>query len=159
MGDKSSERYIVAFEIGSSKIRGAVGVVDNSGVVDIVATEEEKLTDKVRYGCIQNVEVSNALGRVVDRLEAYPRVDPREITGAYVALGGRSLQIKQVDVSISLPAEIEITRPLINDLMQQRPPQSAATAMWLMLCRCGSLSTTKPRIIPSGHMASTWGHA
>ena len=119
MGDKSSERYIVAFEIGSSKIRGAVGVVDNSGVVDIVATEEEKLTDKVRYGCIQNVEVSNALGRVVDRLEAYPRVDPREITGAYVALGGRSLQIKQVDVSISLPAEIEITRPLINDLMQQ----------------------------------------
>lgn len=119
MGDKSIERYIVAFEIGSSKIRGAVGVVDNSGVVDIVATEEEKLTDKVRYGCIQNVEVSNALGRVVERLEAYPRVAPREITGAYVALGGKSLRIQQVDVSMNLAAETEITRPLINELMQQ----------------------------------------
>lgn len=119
MGENSTERYIVAFEIGSSKIRGAVGVVDNSGVVDIVATEEEKLTDKVRYGCIQNVEVSNALNRVVERLEAYPRVDPREITGAYVALGGRSLNIRQTDVKISLPAETEITRPLINDLMQK----------------------------------------
>ena len=119
MGENNSERYIVAFEIGSSKIRGAVGVVDHSGVVDIVATEEEKLTDKVRYGCIQNVEVSNALSCVVERLEAYQRVEPRQITGAYVALGGRSLNITQVDVSITLGSETEITRPLINDLMQK----------------------------------------
>lgn len=119
MGENNTERYIVAFEIGSSKIRGAVGVVDTSGVVDIVATEEEKLTDKVRYGNIQNVEVSNTLDNLVERLEAYPRVDPRKITGVYVSLGGRSLRIDQVDVSMSLPAETEITRPLINELMQR----------------------------------------
>ena len=62
MGENNTERYIVAFEIGSSKIRGAIGSVDNSGVVDVIAVEEEKLTDKVRYGCIQNVDVSIALG-------------------------------------------------------------------------------------------------
>ena len=89
MGENNSERYIVAFEIGSSKIRGAVGVVDHSGVVDIVATEEEKLTDKVRYGCIQNVEVSNALSCVVESLVAYQRVEPRQFTGAYGAVGRR----------------------------------------------------------------------
>ena len=77
----------MAFEIGSSKIRGAVGIVDRSGVVDVVATEEERLIDKVRYGCIENTEVSDALQRVAERLEAYPRVAPRIITGAYVALG------------------------------------------------------------------------
>ena len=48
MGEREQDRYIVAFEIGSSKIRGAVGIVDRSGVVDVVATEEERLIDKVR---------------------------------------------------------------------------------------------------------------
>lgn len=119
MGDRDQDSYIVAFEIGSSKIRGAVGIVDRSGVVDVVATEEEKLIDKVRYGCIENTEVSNALLRVVERLEAYPRVAPRTITGAYVALGGRSLMSRRETVEINLPNETEITRPIINELMQK----------------------------------------
>lgn len=119
MGERDQERYIVAFEIGSSKIRGAVGTVDRSGVVDVVATEEEKLIDKVRYGCIENTEVSNALLRVAERLEAYPRVAPRTITGAYVALGGRSLLSRRMDVEITLPTETEITRPIISELMQK----------------------------------------
>ncbi len=119
MSENKHERYIVAFEIGSSKIRGAIGTVDNSGVVDVVAVEEEKLTDKVRYGVIQNVDVSNTLHMVIDRLEAYPRIAPRKIIGAYVALGGRALTSSMVDVQLSLPAETEITLPIIKDLRQQ----------------------------------------
>lgn len=119
MGENNTERYIVAFEIGSSKIRGAIGSVDNSGVVDVIAVEEEKLTDKVRYGCIQNVDVSIALGHIAERLQSYPRIEPRQITGVYVALGGRTLTSRTVDVNLSLPAETEITTPIINDLSQQ----------------------------------------
>ena len=119
MGENNTERYIVAFEIGSSKIRGAIGSVDNSGVVDVIAVEEEKLTDKVRYGCIQNVDVSIALGHIAERLQSYPRIEPRKITGVYVALGGRTLTSRTVDVNLSLPAETEITTPIINDLSQQ----------------------------------------
>ena len=48
MGENNTERYIVAFEIGSSKIRGAIGSVDNTGVVDVIGGGEENLTDKVR---------------------------------------------------------------------------------------------------------------
>lgn len=119
MGENNTERYIVAFEIGSSKIRGAIGAVDNSGVVDVIAVEEEKLTDKVRYGCIQNVDVSTALGHITERLQSYPRIEPRKITGVYVALGGRTLTSRTVNVNLSLPAETEITPPIINDLCQQ----------------------------------------
>lgn len=119
MGENSTERYIVAFEIGSSKIRGAIGAVDNSGVVDVIAVEEEKLTDKVRYGCIQNVDVSTALSHITERLQSYPRIEPRKITGVYVALGGRTLTSRNVEVSLTLPAETEITPPIINDLCQQ----------------------------------------
>lgn len=111
-----SEKYIVALEIGSSKIRGAVAVADDSGLVDVIAAEEEKLIDSVRYGCIQNVDVSNAVQSVCERLEAYPRLDQGTITGVYVALGGKSLSSKIVEVSTTLPAEMEITRQLTDDL-------------------------------------------
>lgn len=119
MGERNNGRYIVAFEIGSSKIRGAVGVVDNSGVVDVIAVEEEKLTDRVRYGCIQNVDVANAIDTVVERLQAYPAIEPRTITGVYVGLGGRSLTSTMVDVSMQLPVETEITEPIITELKKR----------------------------------------
>lgn len=48
-------------------------MADEAGMVDVIAAEEEKLIDSVRYGCIQNVDVSNAISRVCERLEAYPR--------------------------------------------------------------------------------------
>lgn len=111
-----SERYIVAIEIGSSKIRGAVAVADESGMVDVIAAEEEKIIDSVRYGCIQNVDVSNAISHVCERLEAYPRLKEATITGAYIGLGGKSLSSKIVEVSTTLPAEMEITDQLVADL-------------------------------------------
>lgn len=111
-----SEKYIVAIEIGSSKIRGAVAIADDAGMVDVIASEEEKLIDSVRYGCIQNVDVSNAVSRVCERLEAYPRLEEGTITGVYVALGGKSLSSRIEEVSTSLPAEMEITRQLVDDL-------------------------------------------
>lgn len=110
------ERYIVALEIGSSKIRGAVAVADEAGMVDVIAVEEEKLIDSVRYGCIQNVDVSNAISRVCERLESYPRLKDATITGAYVGIGGKSLSSKIVEVSTTLPAEMEITAQLVADL-------------------------------------------
>ena len=35
-------KYIVAIEIGSSKIKGAVGTVDDNGEIKVLALEEEK---------------------------------------------------------------------------------------------------------------------
>lgn len=117
MVNNNDNRLIAVLEIGSSKIRGAVGAVDNSGVVNVIAVEEERVTDnRVRYGIVQNLEVQNLLMQVIDRLEAYPRVDPRQITGVYVSLGGRSLVSSTEDVSITLPPETEIKAPIITDL-------------------------------------------
>lgn len=112
-----SDRYIAAIEIGSSKIRGGVGLADAAGHLDVVAVEEEKLTGRVRYGCIQNVDVSNTILRICERLEGYPRVEPRKIRGVYVSLGGRSMVSEPVDVSTSFPSEMEITEQIIDDLI------------------------------------------
>lgn len=113
------ERYIVAIEIGSSKLRGAIGVADDSGMLDVLAVEEEKLVGSVRYGCINNVEVSNAINRICERLEQYPRISPRTIKGVYVSVGGRSTTSTLVDVEARLGGEQEITREMIADLRRR----------------------------------------
>lgn len=112
------EKYIVALEIGSSKIKGAIGTVDSSGALSVKAVEEEKLIDGVRYGCIRNVlETTNAIRNVINRLEQ--REPQRKITGAYVSVGGRSLMAQDIEIERRLPSEMEITNELISDMTSE----------------------------------------
>lgn len=109
------EKYIVALEIGSSKIKGAVGTVDSNGSLSVKAIEEEKLIDGVRYGCIRNVaETANAVSNVITRLEQ--REAQRKVTGVYVSVGGRSLSSQIIEIERRLPTEMEITREMITDI-------------------------------------------
>lgn len=114
------QRYIAAIEIGSSKIKGAVGLIDSNGALNIVAIEEEPLVGSVRYGCVQNVEeVSNHILSIKRKLENYNLISPRKISGVYIALGGRSMTSVSVDTSRRLPAEMEITPAIIEELRNQ----------------------------------------
>ncbi|MDE5828688.1 MAG: cell division protein FtsA, partial [Duncaniella sp.] len=112
------EKLIVALEIGSSKIKGAIGEVEPTGALTVKAIEEEKLTDSVRYGLIRNVaEVAEAITTVIKRLEA--REPDRTITGVYLSVGGRSLASNVVEVDRRLPDEMEITAALIEDITRE----------------------------------------
>ncbi|MDE5785001.1 MAG: cell division protein FtsA [Duncaniella sp.] len=109
------EKLIVALEIGSSKVKGAIGSVDATGSLTVKAIEEEKLTDSVRYGLIRNVaEVSEAITEVIKRLES--REPGRKISGVYLSIGGRSLMSQVVEFERRLPAEMEITSAMIEDI-------------------------------------------
>ena len=55
-------KYVVAIEIGSSLVKGAIGVVDDIGTLKVCAVECRDIVDCVRYGCIQNVEEVRARG-------------------------------------------------------------------------------------------------
>ncbi|MDE6557223.1 MAG: hypothetical protein K2K55_09725 [Duncaniella sp.] len=112
------DKYIVALEIGSSKIKGAVGTVDPAGTLTVKAVEEEKVSDIVRYGCIRNVaETASAIRNVISRLEQ--REAPRRIEAVYLAAGGRSLKADPVQIERRLSAETEITRALIEDMTEE----------------------------------------
>ncbi|MCM1077011.1 MAG: cell division protein FtsA [Bacteroides sp.] len=112
------EKYIVALEIGSSKIKGAIGIVDASGALSVKTVEEEKLTESVRYGCIRNIlETTNAIRSVITRLEQ--REPQRKITGVYVSIGGRSLMSKDIEVERRLASPMEITNDLIVDIINE----------------------------------------
>ena len=113
----ATDRYIAALEISSSKVIGAVGAVGKSGQLEILAIEQEKNTDSVRYGQIQNIEETyNHIICVLERLERRPNISPREITGVYVGISGRSLRSIRKDVSLSLPDDTDITDSILERL-------------------------------------------
>lgn len=113
----ATDRYIAALEISSSKVIGAVGAIGKSGQLEILAAEQEKSTDSVRYGQIQNIdETSHLINFVLERLERRPNIAPREITGVYVGLSGRSLRSIEKEVSMNLPDDTLITESLLERL-------------------------------------------
>lgn len=116
----SKERYVAALEISSSKVIGAVGIAGRSGHLDIIAVEQEQHRDIVRYGQIQNSEeVFNMVNHVLERLERRSSIAPREITGVYVGLSGRSLRSIPTDVNLSLPDDTEISDAIVERLRNQ----------------------------------------
>lgn len=111
-------RYIVAIEIGSSKIKGAVATVDADNTLSVIAIEEDKLVNSVRLGCIQNVaNVAGSVNAIVSKLQN--RISPRKIKAVYVGVGGRSLVAIPREVERTLHDEMEITRQILDDIKLQ----------------------------------------
>ena len=110
----------VAFEIGSSHIKGAVGIVEETGNINIVAVEEAPLVGCVRYGCVLNVEeTGNRILEIKRKLENHATVSPLKISAAFVSLGGRSLASYPIETSRALGDETEITRDIVKQLIEQ----------------------------------------
>lgn len=110
-------KTIVAIEIASSKIKGAVGRTDRDGNLSVLAVEELPASGIVRYGRVQNIrEVTAAVNEILRRLEATPQLDGRHITGAAIALGGRSLTGVPAKASLKFHKECEITEKQVERL-------------------------------------------
>lgn len=113
------DQYIVAIEIGSSKIVGAVATKSATNAVSVVAVEEEKVVDCVRYGNIQNVEETyTRVSRILRKLENRQHVSPRKIKSIYVGVGGRSVRAIRQEAEMTLSDNTTITDEHIRHLMK-----------------------------------------
>ncbi len=111
------QKYLLAIEIGSSKVKGAVGILDD-GALSVVAIEEERILDSVRHGLISNVEnVSTRINSIVRKLQN--RVSPRKAESVYISIGGRSFRSAPREVVRQLPMEEMITAELIDQLRSE----------------------------------------
>ena len=112
------EKHIIALEIGSSKIKGAVGSVDSNGYVTVKAIEEMPLTDSVRHGQLSNVSMAaNAVRTLLLKIEN--RLTPRKVEGIYTSISGRSV------AAIQRQTCLLYTSPSPRDGATSRMPSSA----------------------------------
>lgn len=113
-------KYIVAIEIGSSKIHGAVAAVQPDGSLSVLASECQRATGCVRYGRVSNVqEVSTHVNNILRKLENHPDIMPRKISDIYVGLGGRSFSTLPATATINYNRELEITAEAIKRLKDE----------------------------------------
>ncbi len=114
-----TNNYIVAVEIGSSKIKGAVGQVDPSGILTVKGIEEEhQHPNHVRHGCVQNVkEVANELNRVITKLNNY--ISPSKISAVYLGVGGRSMKSTPENLQHHLADDTEVTHEMVEALLNR----------------------------------------
>lgn len=113
-----NEKNIVALEIGSSKVKGAVGTVDENGVLTVKAVEEEPILDCVRYGIVSNAEeVAGRTNLLLNRLES--RLNGRIIDAVNISIGGRSFRTDRRECERILPQEVEISAEIIEQLINE----------------------------------------
>lgn len=110
-------RYIVALEIASSKVKGLAASVGELGDINVIAVEEIRVNDSVRYGKIQNVqEVSVHVNDIIRKLENNPHIAPRKISTVFLSLGGRSMATTKAQSQFKFPNPVEITAETIKRL-------------------------------------------
>lgn len=147
----AEERYVAAIEISSSKIVAVVGKIRPDGQLDIIASEQEKGVESVRYGIIRNLEeTSMRISRILNKLERKPVVSPRHITGLFVGLSGQSLRSIPTQVSINLPNDTEITDEILIRLRQQARSSAIDSSLEVVDAvprsyTVGRIETTSPK--------------
>lgn len=115
--------HIVALEISGSQVKGALATTTPSDYAPLAIPQVDAIVceDKatcVQYGRVQNlIEAAQNLSNVLQKLQNHPSIDNGRITGAYVALAGRSLASVKTSAELPLPHEMEITPDILKHLM------------------------------------------
>ena len=109
------KEFIVAIELGSSKMTGIAGQKNLDGSITVLATVEENSSSCIRKGVIYNIDKTcQCLTSIIKKLKNFLKQD---ITQVYVGVGGRSIRsLKNVIVKDLLGASI-ISQDMINELM------------------------------------------
>lgn len=107
--------FIVAIELGSSKMTGIAGKKNPDGSITVLAVAKEDSTSCIRKGAVYSIDkTAQGLTNIVNKLKATLQT---EITKVYVGVGGQSLRgIKNVIIK-DLPADSVVSQEMINELM------------------------------------------
>lgn len=107
--------FIVAIELGSSKITGIAGKKHADGSIQVLALASENSSDFIRKGVIYNLDkTAQSLTSIIKKLEASLKA---HIGKVYVGIGGQSLRtIRHTEVR-HLEEETKISQELIDTLL------------------------------------------
>ncbi len=112
----SDKEFIVAVELGSSKISGIAGK-KKDGTMQILAYAEEKTVGCVKRGVVYNIEKTyQSVNNIIAKLEAVLKT---KISRAYVGLGGQSVRSYKCIIQRNLLTQSYITNEAIDAIRQE----------------------------------------
>lgn len=108
--------FIVAIELGSSKITGIAGKKSSDGSIQVLAYAHEEAAGFIRKGIIYNID-KTALGltSIINQLEA--QLQDTHIAKVYVGIGGQSLHTRRNRVVHQLEPETTINQEIVDQML------------------------------------------
>ena len=107
--------FIVAIELGSSKITGIAGKKNLDGSISVLAVVKEDATQCIRKGVVYNIDkTAQCLTNIINKLKTQLK---SEISHVYVGVGGQSIRSVRNVIVKEMPEETIITTDMINELM------------------------------------------
>ncbi len=109
------KEFIVAIELGSSKMTGIAGKKNLDGSVSVLAVVKEDSTSCIRNGVVYNIDKTVVcLTNIIKRLETTLKA---KISHVYVGVGGQSIRSVRNVIVKELPADTTVSTEMINELM------------------------------------------
>lgn len=110
-----AKEFIVAIEIGSSKLTGIAGKNNPDGSITVLATASEDSTSYIRKGVVYNIDkTSQGLNNIITKLKNTLQT---EIMQVYVGIGGQSIRSVKNVVIKDLPLDAIVSQEMVNELM------------------------------------------
>jgi cell division protein FtsA len=111
----AAKEFIVAIELGSSKMTGIAGQKNLDGSVQILAVVKEDSSSFIRKGVVYNIDkTAQCLTSIIKKLETQLKT---EITQVYVGVGGQSIRSVKNVIAKDLPSETIVTQDMVIELM------------------------------------------
>ncbi len=110
-----SKEFIVAIELGSSKMTGIAGKKNLDGSIQVLACVKEDASACIRKGVVYNIDkTAQCLTNIISRLEKQLKTG---ITQVYVGVGGQSIRSLRNLISKDLTGETQVTQEMVIELM------------------------------------------
>ena len=107
--------FIVAIELGSSKMTGIAGKKNLDGSIQVLACVKEDSSSFIRKGVVYNIDkTAQSLTNIVNRLQKQLKT---AITQVYVGVAGQSIRSIHNVIAKDLPAETVVTQDMVIELM------------------------------------------
>lgn len=111
----AAKEFIVAIELGSSKMTGIAGQKNLDGSITVLAVVKEDASSFIRKGVVYNIDkTAQALTNIVKKLTSQLKT---EITQVYVGVGGQSIRSVRNVITRDLPTDTIITQEMVIELM------------------------------------------
>ncbi|MBQ9230278.1 MAG: cell division protein FtsA [Prevotella sp.] len=109
------KEFIVAIELGSSKMTGIAGKKNLDGSIQVLSVVKEDSSAFIRKGYVYNIDkTAQCLASIVNKLEKQLKTS---ITQVYVGVGGQSIRSIRNIISKELPADTVVTQDMVIELM------------------------------------------
>lgn len=110
-----SKDFIVAIELGSSKMTGIAGKKNLDGSIQVLACVKEDSTACIHKGVVYNIDkTAQCLTSIINKLEKQLKTT---ITQVYVGVGGQSIRSVRNVITKEMSTEAPISQDMVIELM------------------------------------------